>query len=518
MASPSPPLEIKPLIGLAGILVATMTVDLNAQVTLTALPDITGGLSLGRDPASWLQTLYSAGEAFGMVMAPWWAMTVGLRRFGLFAIALCCATSVLIPLMPSVALVYGLRALQGMAEGFTVPLLMTTALRVLSPPIRLYGLAAYALTATFFPYLGPTLAALWVDVLDWRFAFFQALPFCALAAVLTWYGLPQEPPKLERLKQFDWSGALLMGVGFSSLAVLLTQGDRLDWFASPSVGLLALASGVAIPLFLLNEWFHPLPFIKLQLLGRRNLAYGVVGLILFLLISLGSSELPLTYLEQVQGFRPLQAHTVTLLVAMIQLLTLPLMAVALDVKWLDPRIPSFVGLVLIIVALVGEAQLDSAWQAPQFFLWQSIAAVGAPMVVMPLLMMATNSVKPQEGPFASALVNGPRAIAEVGGVLMIALIERLRGTLHADRLAERLGMDRFPALQAVRGAAGALPPMAPAARPKALQAFAREVQEQVTVLTLADGYLIVAGVAVLMLVILLVLPVRTYPPRIQLAD
>ena len=512
-----PKIEVKPLIGLAGVLLATMTVDLNAQVTQVALPDIQGGLSLSHDPASWLQTLYSCGEAFGMAVAPWWALTVGLRRFTLFAIALCCFASLSIPFMPAMPLLYGMRVLQGLAEGFTVPLLMTTALRVLAPPIRLYGLAAYALTATFFPYLGTTLAALWVDLLDWRFAFFQALPFCALAAVLTWYGLPKEPPKLERLKQFDLSGALLLIVGLSALAVLLTQGDRLDWFASPIIAVLALVSGLALPLFLLNEWFHPLPFMKLQLLARRNLAYGVTGLILFLLISLGTSELPLLYLEQVQGFRPLQAHQVTLLIALIQLLMLPLMAVVLNVKWFDARIPSFLGLALIIGALVGEAQLDSAWQAPQFFFWQALAGVGAPMVVMPLLMMATNSVKPEEGPFASALVNAPRAVAEAAGVFMVALILRLRGALHLNRLADRAGLDAFGLAQAARAAPNALAPVEPVARASAMSAFAHDVQAQVTVLTLSDAFLIIASLAGLMVLILLLLPVRTFPPRIQLA-
>src|ERR1700751_4812285 len=30
------------------------------------------------------------------------------------------------------------------------------------------------------------------------------------------------------------------------------------------------------PLLLINEWFHPLPLLKLQMLGPRNLAYGVL--------------------------------------------------------------------------------------------------------------------------------------------------------------------------------------------------------------------------------------------------
>ena len=51
---------------------------------------------------------------------------------------------------------------------------MTTALKVLDPPIRLFGLAAYALSATFAPNVSTALAALWIDgVDDWRFVFYD---------------------------------------------------------------------------------------------------------------------------------------------------------------------------------------------------------------------------------------------------------------------------------------------------------------------------------------------------------
>ena len=88
-----------------------------------------------------------------MSMAPWLSVTFSLRRFALFAIALCFASSLLILTSSNLAMLYAFRLLQGLSGGLTIPLLMVTALRALPPPIRLYGLAAYALTATFFPAL-----------------------------------------------------------------------------------------------------------------------------------------------------------------------------------------------------------------------------------------------------------------------------------------------------------------------------------------------------------------------------
>jgi MFS transporter, DHA2 family, multidrug resistance protein len=57
-----------------------------------------------------------------------------------FAIALCGASSVLIPFSPNIEAIYALRLLQGLAGGLILPL-MGTAVRFHAPDVRLYGLA-----------------------------------------------------------------------------------------------------------------------------------------------------------------------------------------------------------------------------------------------------------------------------------------------------------------------------------------------------------------------------------------
>src|SRR5258706_9524681 len=127
----------------------------------------------------------------------------------------------------------------------------------------------------------------------------------------------------------DERGALLLVIGTGALSTVLYQGDRLDWFNSTLICLLALVSALASPLFLINEWFHPLPLLKLQMLGRRNFAYGALGLFTFLVISQSGSSVPLRYLQEVQGYRPLQSNLITLEIAASQLLMLPAMALLL---------------------------------------------------------------------------------------------------------------------------------------------------------------------------------------------
>ena len=512
---------MKRLMALVGILIAAMTAEFNDQVTSIALVDIRGAFGLSYDPGTWIQSLYVSAQIIGMAISPWQLVTFTLRRWTLFSIALCGVSSVLIPFSPNVEAIYTLRLLQGLSEGLIIPLLMTTALRVLSPESRLYGLAVYAISSTFTPAMSASLAALWTDLVDWRFVFFQAVPLCTLAGALVWYGDPQDEPHYERFKMLDWRGLLLLVVGFGAFSTMLYQGDRLDWFNSPLICILALASAVAIPLFLLNEWFHPLPLIKLQLLGRRNIAYGLTAIFIFLVIAQAGSTVPLQILQQVQGYRPLQSNLITLEVALAQLALLPAMAFLLDFRQVDSRVVSLVGLALMLTSCIGSSFVDYTWNRDQFFIWQAFQAVGQPMVIMSLLMMTTNAVRaPSEAPYVSALINMPRAVSEAVGAWLFLLITRWRGGLHSDRIIDQIGQNRFRTVQSNGILQNVPTPLLPNGHPRApggLQAFAAAVQKQVTIMTAADTFLILGALTILLMIVVVLLPVRTLPPRLLLA-
>jgi MFS transporter, DHA2 family, multidrug resistance protein len=514
-------MDIKPFLGLVGVLIAAMTSEFNDQVTSIALADVRGALGIGHDSGTWIESLYVSAEIIGMAISPWLLMTFTLRRWTLFAIALCGASSALIPFSPNIEAIYALRLLQGLAEGLIIPLVLTAALRILTPNVRLYGLAVYALTATFTPALATTVAALWTDIVDWRFVFWQTIPLCSLAGVLVWYCLHQDQPRYERFRMLDWRGALLLVIGTGALSTMLYQGDRLDWFNSTLICLLALVSALAIPLLLVNEWFHPLPLLKLQMLGRRNVAYGALGLFTFLVIGQSGSSVPLRYLQEVQGYRPLQSNLITLEIAALQLLMLPAMALLLDYKRVDSRVVSLVGLGLILASCIGSSYLTVYWNRDQFYLWQLLQAIGQPMVIMPLLMMVTNSIAgPAEGPFAAALVNTSRAVAEATGAWFLALIDRWRNALHSDRIIDEVGQDRWRVIQSKGVLPQYPPPLTPDGQPRvpnSLEAFSHAVQQQVTILSTSDTFLILGALAVLLMVVVMTLPVRALPPRIHFA-
>jgi len=147
------------------------------------------GLHISHDSGTWIESLYITAQVVGMTVSTFWAVTVSLRRFAVFAVVLGALAACLIPLSENLAWLFAMRVAEGLSAGLTIPLLLMIALRVVPLPFRLYGLSAYALTATFGLNAATSLAGIWTDLVDWRFAFWQALPLYSLAGTMLWYGV-----------------------------------------------------------------------------------------------------------------------------------------------------------------------------------------------------------------------------------------------------------------------------------------------------------------------------------------
>jgi DHA2 family multidrug resistance protein len=501
-AQPTPKqaaLSLRLVVGLVGMLLASLLAILNEQVTALSLADIQGALSIGHDDGTWLTTLFEAANVATMVFAPWFGITFTLKRFTIGAVIATVLFGFLCPFAPNLLTLYVLRVLQGIAGGCLPPMLIIVALRYLPPKVKLYGLAGYALTATFGPAVGTPLAALWTEYVGWQMAFWQIAPLGIVVCVAIQQGLPHDPLKLERLKSFNWSGFL---TGFPAVAMLVTgllQGDRLGWLESDLIRVLFIGGGLLFVTFLVNEWFHPLPFFKLQLLSRRNFTHGLTTLLGAVILLVGVAAIPGQYLARVHGYRPLQTAPLSLLVAIPLLITLPLTAAVLNLKRVDHRWVMAIGFCLMITTCLMGSFITSEWIRNDFYWLQSIQIVAQPMVILGILMGVTTGLAPTEGPFASAMFNSLKTFSAAVATALIEGLGTDRERLHSNMLVDHLGNQALVTSQSIDAAHG-------------LGELAHRIHEQAVVLTSADLYRVIAGVAIATLFLVPVLPVRIYPP------
>lgn len=481
------------IIGLVGVLLAVLVSGLNEMVTKVALADIRGALAIGYDEGTWLVASYTATSVAAMAFAPWCAVTFSLRRFTLCAISVFTLLGVLCPFAPNYESLLLMRTLQGLAGGALPPMLMTVALRFLPANVKLYGLAGYALTATFGPGLGTPLAGLWTEHVGWQWTFWQIIAPCLIAMAAVAYGLPQDPLRLERFKHFNWRGLLLGFPAICMLVIGILQGNRLDWFESSLICGLLSGGVVLLVLFLINEWSQPIPFFKMQMLGIRNLSFALLTLAGVLVILLAVIIIPSSYLAQVQGYRPVQTAPIMLLAALPQLIALPLVAALCNLRWIDCRWVLGLGLSMLALSCIGGSQLTSVWIRDDFYMLQLLQIFGQPMAVLPLLMLSTGSISPMEGPFASAWFNTVKGLSAVIATGVIDALTTSRLHFHSTMLVDRLGNSPL----ADSDSAG----------------LAHRLHEQAVVLTASDLYLCMAGVALALILLIFWLPTRIFPPR-----
>ncbi|WNW10649.1 MFS transporter [Pseudomonas sp. DTU_2021_1001937_2_SI_NGA_ILE_001] len=495
VAPAAPAFGLERLIGLLGVLLAVLVAGINEGVTRIAMADIRGAMFIGADEASWLIAWYSASSVAAMAFAPWFAVTLSLRRFTLGAISVFVALALLCPLAPNQESLLVLRMLQGLAAGCLPPMLMTVALRFLPPPIKIFGLAGYALTATFGPGLGTPLAALWVEYFNWQWTFWQVIPPCLVAMLAISHGIVQDPPRLERLRRFNWRG-LLLGLPAIVMTVLgLLQGNRLDWFESSLISWLLGGGLVLMGLFLVSECFVEVPFFNLRLLAGGNLSHALLTLAGVLVVLSAVASIPSAYLAQVHGYRPLQTAPLTLLVALPQLLVLPLVAALCNIRRVDCRWVLCLGLLLLGLHCALAMQMTSAWIRDNFYLLQVLQVFGQPMAVLPLLIQSTSGIAPPDGPFASAWFNTVRGLSTALATGLLEVLTTRREHFHSTHLVDRLG--NAPWLAAGENT----------------QALARRLHEQAVVLTSADLYYCMGWLAVALILLIPVMTRRVYPPR-----
>jgi DHA2 family multidrug resistance protein len=471
------------MVGLVGLFIAAMMAGLNNRVGALALADVRGALGFGLDDASWITTVYSAGEFIAMPFSAWFAITFSLRRFELWMVGTCTLLAAFLPFIHDLNLLLIARFVQGIASGTMIPLLMMAALKFLPLPIRLHGLALYAMTATFAPNLSIWLAGLWTDrLLDWRWVYWQLVPLAVVAGLLVGWGLPREAIQAARFRQANWSGMALGVPALGLITVVLDQGVRLDWFHSTLITVSLVAGVALLAVYLLTEWYHPSPFIKLQILGRRNLGLGFILFVFLLVVLMSSSLLPAIYLGPLQDYRNFQMASIGLIVSLPQLVLGPVVALLLYQKRVDARTVFGSGLFLIALACFSGACVTSDWNRDQFVMAQTLQAFGQPMAVISMLFLCTSVVQPDEGPYVSGTVNTLRAFGSLLGAAVVGQLVTVRGRFHAEMLLDHAALagDSLP-----------LPP-----EPSQLMNI---IGQQSLVLSVADAYRALGVLALLLI-------------------
>jgi DHA2 family multidrug resistance protein len=409
---------------------------LDIQITNSSLKDIQGALSATLEEGSWISTSYLVAEIIMIPLTAWLVQLLSARRLAVWVSVGFLVASLLCSMAWSLESMIVFRALQGFTGGALIPLAFTLTLIKLPEHHRAKGMAMFAMTATFAPSIGPTLGGWLTENWGWEYIFYINIPPGLLMIAGMLYGLEKKAAHWELLKSTDYTGILTLGVGLGCLQVFLEEGHRKDWLESSLIVGLGSIALVSLVTFVIVQVSKPNPLINLGILGNRNFGLSSISSLGMGVGLYGSIYLLPLYLAQIQNYNAMQIGEVIMWMGIPQLFLIPL--VPLLMRFVSPKWLCTLGFGLFGLASFSSGVLNPDFAGPQFNQIQIIRALGQPLIMVTISLIATAYILPQDAGSASSLFNILRNLGGAIGIALLATLLDARTKTYFDYLREAI--------------------------------------------------------------------------------
>jgi DHA2 family multidrug resistance protein len=328
------------------------------------------------------------------------------------------------------------RALQGFTGGALIPLAFTLTLIKLPEHHRAKGMAMFAMTATFAPSIGPTIGGWLTENWGWEYIFYINIPPGLIMIAGLLYGLEKKASNWDLLKSTDYLGIVTMAVGLGCLQVFLEEGHRKDWLESSLILSLGTVALLSLITFVIVQMSKPNPLINLRILGNRNFGLSSISSLGMGVGLYGSIYLLPLYLAQIQNYNALQIGEVIMWMGVPQLFLIPLVPKLM--KYVSPKWLCTLGFGLFGLASFSSGVLNPDFAGDQFNRIQIIRALGQPLIMVTISLIATAYILPKDAGSASSLFNILRNLGGAIGIALLATLLDARTKTYFDYLREAI--------------------------------------------------------------------------------
>lgn len=423
-------------IAVMSVMLGAFMAVLDIQITNSSLKDIQGALSATLEEGSWISTSYLVAEIIMIPLTAWLVQLLSARRLAVWVSVGFLIASLMCSMAWSLESMIVFRALQGFTGGALIPLAFTLTLIKLPEHHRAKGMAMFAMTATFAPSIGPTIGGWLTENWGWEYIFYINVPPGLLMIAGLLYGLEKKASNWDLLKSTDYLGIVTLAVGLGCLQVFLEEGHRKDWLESSlivSLGSIALLSLIT---FVIVQLSKPNPLINLGILANRNFGLSSIASLGMGVGLYGSIYLLPLYLAQIQNYNALQIGEVIMWMGVPQLFLIPLVPKLM--KYVSPKWLCTVGFGLFGLASFSSGVLNPDFAGSQFNQIQIIRALGQPLIMVTISLIATAYILPQDAGSASSLFNILRNLGGAIGIALLATLLDARTKTYFDYLREAI--------------------------------------------------------------------------------
>ena len=424
---------------LSGLLLAMFVAMLSSTIVSNALPRIVQDLEGSQTGYTWvvvatLLTMTATTPIWGKLADLFSKKLLVQAALGIFSVG-----SLIAGFAPSMEVLIGARAIQGLGVGGLTALVQVVIASMVTPRERGrysgYIGAVFAMATVS----GPLIGGLLVDTAGWRWCFFINLPVAVLAFAVLQRTL--HLPVVKREVHIDYLGATLLVGGVSLLLVWVSlAGQQFDWTSGTSIALVAaglVVLGVAV---LVEARYAVDPIIPLRLFRDRTTSLATAASVLIGISMFGATVYLSQYFQLARGMTPTHAGLMSvcmvggLLVSSIgtgRIIT----ATGYWKKWLVG------GMVLVVVGMGLLSTIDETTNLAVVGLFMAVLGLGLGATMQNLVLAVQNNTAQAAMGAASSVVAFFRSM---GGSVGVSVLGAVLSHQVADTVAAglaRLGID-----------------------------------------------------------------------------
>lgn len=424
---------------LSGLLLAMFVAMLSSTIVSSALPVIVTELHGSQSGYTWvvvatLLTMTASTPVWGKL-----ADQFDQKLLVQSALVIYAAGSLVAGLAPSMGVLIGARAIQGLGAGGLFALVQVVIACIVAPRERGRYSGYIGVSFALATVTGPLIGGLLVDTLGWRWCFYVGLPVAVAAFIVLQRTL--HLPFVRRQVTIDYLGALLIMGGISVLLVWISLGgQQFEWASATSIAL-AVASAVLIAAAIWVEARVAVePIIPLHLFADRTtllstIASGLIGIAL-----MGSTVYLQMYFQLSRGMSPTTAGLMTICMVggMMVVSLISGRAITRTGRWKAWLVGGMAVTSLGLGLLATIDEQTSLWAVGA---WMLVLGIGLGATMQNLVLVVQNNTAPADMGAASSLVNFFRSIGGAAGVSAMGAVFAHQVSAVITKGLARTGID-----------------------------------------------------------------------------
>jgi len=416
---------------LGNVMLGTFMAVLDSTIVNVSLPKIMSSFGVGLSTIQWVITAYMLSMAVMLPASGWLADKFGYKKTYFWGLFLFTLGSLLCGLSNDETTLILSRIIQGLGAGAVQPLGMAIITREFPPHQRGLALGFWAIASAASVSFGPMIGGYLVDNFSWQLIFDVNVPVGIVALAFTM--IIQREFIHPTARKFDYIGFISVIIFLPLLLYALSEGNAATnsagWHAPYILACFAI-SGIALTVFLIQEFTTDYPLLDLRLLKNRNFGLANAIMLLFGMGMFGSTFLLPLYLQNSMGYTALQSGSVFLPVGIIQGFISPIAGRFSDK--VNPKIPLFIGISLLIFSFYLNSNLSFLTEHSFIMTTLYLRGFGMGLIFTPLSSLSLSSIPRDKMAQASGISNTVRQIGGSMGVALLSTLLAARVNFHAQ--------------------------------------------------------------------------------------